>query len=147
MRSVALIVVLVLPSAALAHKMDVTAAIPEADPTTVREVTGYDDETPAEGATVELLATDGSVAASGTTNENGVCVLPRPRAGRYRVRVADDGGHAAAVTLDVPESAAELAEARTERRNRWLMAAVGLAVIAGGTVLVRRLMRRPQPVG
>jgi hypothetical protein len=37
--------------------------------------------------------------------------------------------------------------ARTERRNRWLMAALGLAVIAGGTIVVRRVLRRPaQPV-
>jgi hypothetical protein len=143
MRLTILLAVLLAPSAARAHRMDVTAAIPSSAPATVRVEAGYEGDDPAQEATVRLLDGAGRVVADGTTDERGVCVLPRPSAGAYTVRVDDGQGHRAEVVLTVPSSETELAEARTGQRNRWAMTAAGLAVIAGGTVLARWLFRKP----
>ena len=114
------------------------------DGATVRVVAGYEGDEPAEAAKVTLTDAAGAVVAEGTTDAKGLCVLPRPKAGAYQLAVDDGAGHRAELTLPVPESEAEVT-ARTERRNRWLMAAVGLAAIAGGTAVARLLRRKPAP--
>jgi hypothetical protein len=139
----ALLLTLLVPSAAFAHKMEVAAAIPPAAPTTIRVEAGYEGDEPAQQAAVTLLDAAGGVTASGTTDDRGVCTLPRPRGGTYTVRVDDGSGHRAEVALTVPEVEAEVAEARTERRSRWGMAGVGLGLIGGLTVVARRLLRKP----
>lgn len=132
---------LVLPEAAWAHSMLVEAKV-EA---TLRVVVGYEDETPAEDAKVTLAAADGRAIAEAKTDATGTCTFPRPAAGSYSL-IADDGaGHRTAVPLAVPESEAEIAEARSARRNRWLMGGIGLAAIALGTVAARRLAVKTRP--
>jgi hypothetical protein len=129
-----------LPGAAAAHRMDVTAT---ADATTVRVVVGYDDETPSEGATVTVTDAAGKEVATGTTDATGLWVFPRPPGGKYFVAANDHAGHKVPpLLLTIPESEAELASAATEKRNRWLMTAAGLAVIAGLTVLLKRVIRK-----
>jgi hypothetical protein len=129
------------PALAQAHKMEVEA---KTDGATVRVVAGYEGDEPTEGAKVTLADAAGAVVAEGTTDTKGLCVLPRPKAGAYTLAVDDGAGHRAELALPVPESEAEVT-ARTERRNRWLMAALGLAAIAGGTAVARLLRRRPAP--
>lgn len=132
---------LLAPAVAQAHKMEVEA---KTDGATVRVVAGYEGDEPTEGAKVTLAGAAGAVVAEGTTDAKGLCVLPRPKAGVYRLAVDDGAGHRAELTLPVPESEAEVT-ARTERRNRWLMGALGLAAIAGGTAVARLLRRKPHP--
>jgi hypothetical protein len=132
---------LLAPAVARAHKMEVEA---KTDGATVRVVAGYEGDEPAEGAKVTLTDAAGAVMTEGTTDAKGLCVLPRPRAGTYRLVVDDGAGHRAELALPVPESEAEVT-ARTERRSRWLMAALGLAAIAGGTAVARLLRRKPGP--
>jgi hypothetical protein len=129
---------LLAPASASAHRMEVEAT---ADGPTIRVVAKYEGGDPADGARVTLTDAAGAVAAEGRTDAAGLCVLPRPRAGAYTLVVDDGGGHRVELALPIPESEAEVT-ARTDRRNRWLMAALGLAAIAGGTVVVRRLLRR-----
>ena len=127
------------PVAAHAHKMDMVAT---PDERVVRVVVGYDDDTPCEGATVTLANAAGDVIATGTTNERGVCEFERPAAGIYTIRANDHAGHKASVELPLPQSEAERVSAATVRRNRWLMMAAGLAMIAGVTLVLRRVVRR-----
>lgn len=129
---------LAFPHTARAHSMLVEAKVEAM----LRVVVGYEDETPAEDAKVTLARADGSVVAEAKTDATGTCTFARPAAGSYSL-IADDGaGHRTAVPLAVPESEAEIAEARSARRNRWLMGGLGLAAIALGTLAARRLAVR-----
>lgn len=139
--TLALAGLLLAPAVAQAHKMEVEA---RTDGAAVWVVAGYEGDEPAEGAKVTLADAAGAAVAEGTTDATGLCVLPRPKAGTYQLAVDDGAGHRAELTLPVPESEAEVT-ARTERRNRWLMTAVGLAAIAGGTAMARLLRRKPHP--
>ncbi|HVK16000.1 MAG TPA: SpaA isopeptide-forming pilin-related protein [Fimbriiglobus sp.] len=139
--AVAIIGLLFAPTVARAHKLEIEA---KTDGAAVRVVAGYEGDEPAEGAKVTLTDAAGAVAAEGTTDAKGLCVLPRPKAGTYQLAVDDGAGHRAELTLPVPESEAEVT-ARTEQRNRWLMATLGLAAIAGGTAVTRLLRRKPGP--
>jgi hypothetical protein len=127
------------PSAARAHKMELEVTVAGG---VVRAVAGYEDGTPSEGAAVTLASAAGAVVASGTTDEKGVCELPRPPAGRYTVTANDHAGHKVTLTLDVPASEAEVSSSATAKRNRWLMTAAGLAAIAALTLALRRAVRR-----
>lgn len=132
------------PGTASAHRMLVDAKVGPADVTV--EV-GYEDDIPAEDATVKLLDAAGAVVATAKTDARGVARVARPKAGTYTVAADDGGGHRTKLALTVPESDAEIAEARTERRNRWATGAAGVAVILAGSLFARRLLaRKPQPV-
>jgi hypothetical protein len=130
--------VLLAPAAVSAHRLEVEA---RAEGDTIRVVAWYEGDEPAEGATVTLTDAAGTVAAGGTTDAAGLCLLPRPGAGEYALVVDDGAGHRAKLMLVLSANEQEMAEARTERRNRWLMAAIGLAVIAGATAVAWRRRR------
>lgn len=134
MRAMAVAVLLIGPAVASAHRMDVAVVVgPGGLTVTVR----YEDETPADGATVTL-----SSGAVGTTDERGVCVLPRPAAGTYTLTAADGVGHRATLEVAVPESEDEIATVATAKRNRWLMALAGLALIGGGAMVAKWMGQR-----
>jgi len=61
---------------------------------------GFDDDTPAQGARVVILDAAGSEAARGTTDEKGVCRLPKLPAGKYTATV-ESLGHRDEVPFDV----------------------------------------------
>lgn len=137
MRS-ALLVVLLSPMSAFAHKLEIVAKLPADAPTELRVEVGYDDGTPAEGATVTLTDRAGKPVAEGATDDKGVCVLERPKAGWYTLTADDGAGHRAVVrpkigdvgTTEPPPS-----------RPAVPMTVVGLAVIVGGTLFVWWLVR------
>lgn len=132
------------PGAARAHRMDVEVTVTGA---VFQVVVGYEDETPSEGAAVTVATAGGEVVGSGRTDAKGVYELPRPPAGRYTVTANDHAGHTAAVTLDVPADEAELKSVATDKRDRRLMTAAGLAVIAAFTLALRRAARRVPAAG
>lgn len=143
---VAAAVAMAAPSAASAHAMEVSAKVGPPHPNQVRVDAGYEYGDPADGATVTLTDAADTEIARGKTGADGACLLPRPKAGLYKVTVDDGAGHRESVLLDVPASEGELAAAATAKRNRWLMAATGLAAIAGMTVLARKfLAAKPRP--
>jgi hypothetical protein len=127
---------LLLPSGAAAHglRADVT---PTADP--IRVEAGYDDGTPADDARVTVTAADGTVVASGKTDERGVWSFPKPGPGSYTVAV-ESAGHRDAVGLEVPEAALPTVFARF-RLNKTVAIILGLALILGGTLLFIRVGR------
>ena len=133
---------------AFAHRLIV-------DPTPVgdrlRVEAYYEDDTPAQYAKVTVVV-DGRTVAEGQTDDRGVWTCPRPAPGTYTVRVADHG-HAGKETVVIPDpNASPLAvsadpdpprEDRSERtRTPWGRLAIGLAIIAGLTLVWRF---RPRP--
>jgi hypothetical protein len=125
--------------------MDVLAKAGHPDPAAVYVEAGYEYGDPAPDATVTLTNEVGSEVARGTTNERGVCSLPRPPAGTYTVTVDDGAGHRETLTLPVPMSESEIAAVASAKRNRWLASAGGLAAIAGLTLAARRVARKTPP--
>ena len=140
---VSLAAFLLTPAAALAHRMDVEAKITAAEPTVVRVEAGFEEADPAQEAKVTITDAAGSTVAEGVTDQRGVCRLPRPPAGTYTVTVDGGDGHRTSVKLTVPESDADTAAVRTTPPNKWLMSAVGLAVIALAVFATRWLLRKP----
>lgn len=134
---VVLAAVLAAPSAAFAHRLLVTAT---AGPTEVLVAVRYEGGEEGEpGTKVTLSDAAGSVVASAVTDAAGTCRLPRPAPGTYTLAADDGAGHREAVPFAI---AADSVAAGSAERNRWLMSAVGLAVIAGVTWFARRLLRR-----
>ncbi len=132
-----LAVVFLAPQAAHAHRMDITCKV-ESE---LKIVVGYEDDTPAEQAKVTLADAAGTVVAEATTDDRGVCTIPRPRAGTYTL-IADDGsGHRGRIEVPVPQSESEIAEVQTAKRNRWLMGAAGLLGIGGLTFAAKKWLR------
>jgi hypothetical protein len=134
---VVLAAVLAAPPAAFAHRLLLAAT---AGPAEVQVKVTYDDGEPGDvGTKVTLTDAAGAVVAAVKTDDAGVCRFPRPKPGTYTLTADDGAGHRATIPLVVAD---EPVAAGSAERNRWLMSAVGLAVIAGGTALARWLLRR-----
>ena len=133
---------LLTPSTTYAHKLIVDAQIRPDAPTTLSIETHYDPDEPAEGVKITVQDGDGKMVAEGKSDAKGVCQLPRPTGGTYRI-IADDGqGHRAEMSLEVPASEAEVVKVKSERRNPWLMSAVGISMIAVAVAGLRRRRKR-----
>ena len=115
----------------------------------------YEDDTPAQSARVTVII-DGKTVAEGQTDDKGVWTCPKPAPGTYTVRVVDHG-HAGKETVVIPDPnasppvvTADLGpptEERSEKtRTPWGRLAIGLAVIAGLTLLWRWRPRARNPV-
>jgi hypothetical protein len=129
MRSVLLLFFTVVPASA--HALQVEATQRGA---MLVVVVGYDDDTPAAGAKVQLIAVSGSTLQE-TTDDTGTVRFPMP-VGRVRI-VADDGqGPRCEVEFgtEVP--------APKERVPPGVRTGGGLAVILALTLLLRRRLRR-----
>src|SRR5438105_6950975 len=64
----------------------------------------YDEGTAVPNAKVELVDAKDEVVESAITDKEGRCVLRRPGAGKYEVRVDAGAGHRARKKIDVPAS-------------------------------------------
>jgi hypothetical protein len=113
------------PARAVAHDLRVVVKLL---PDRVQVEAGYDDDTPAEAAKVILTDSQGTVVAEGSTDERGVCHLPKLGPGRYTAKVVS-AGHADTVAFEV---GSDLEQFSGWRMNRM----VGLAVGVGGLVLI-----------
>ena len=135
-------VALLTPSPMYAHKLIVDAQIRPDAPTTLSIEAYYDPDEPADDVKITLQDSAGNIVAEGRSDAKGVCRLPRPTGGTYRI-VADDGqGHRAEMSLEVPASEAEVVKVKSERRNPWLMSAVGISMIAVAVAGLRRRRKR-----
>ncbi len=123
---------LLTPGTALAHAMSATV---EVRPDAVRVVVYFEDDLPAELATVTVTDATGAEVASGTADERGVCSLPLLPAGDYKL-VAESAGHTATVAFTVAAAPTavpvEYAAPRADRE-------FGLALGAGGLLGVSAL--------
>jgi hypothetical protein len=113
--------------------------------TEVKVVVGYEDETPAERASVTLRNAAMVVVTEAATDEKGVCAFARPQPGTYLLVAEDDTGHRATLDLVVPGTPDAVLETATPPRNRWAMGALGMGVILLGSVVGRRFLARKSP--
>lgn len=105
----------------------------------------YDNDLPADNTKV-ILYRDKVVISEGKTDERGLCQLPIPLAGNYRVEVNAGGGHRIEVTFEIaaePIVAAGETKEQSQRR-RWIGMTLGLCLIFVSTVLARRWLK-PKP--
>jgi hypothetical protein len=105
----------------------------------------YDNDTPADAATVRVLL-DGRVVKEGKTDERGVWTTDCPAAGKYRLRATDGGGHQAEIDFDIvasgePQQAGTTKEEVSQRR--WTGALLGLAVVGVLTLAGRWFLKQP----
>lgn len=133
-------ILVVAPSAALAHKMELRAT-PTADHR-LRVEAAYEGGDPSDDAIVTLTDAAGAIIAEGTTDADGVCILPQPPEGTYTLTADDGAGHRAQVSLSIPWTEIPC-DTRWATIRYWSTTLLGLAIIAGLTLLARRLMRKP----
>ena len=123
---------LVSPETARAHAMGATVEV-RAD--AVRVVVYFEDDLPAELATVTVTDAAGAEVASGTTDERGVCALRVLPPGEYTL-AAKCAGHTATVAFAVAsapgDAPVEYAKPRADRE-------LGLVLGAGGLLGVSAL--------
>src|SRR5262245_50742102 len=117
------------PGQAAAHALTLVVKFPPDSPDVTVE-TGFDDDTPAEGAKVVVTAADGSVVAEGKTNEKGVYKFAKPKPGRYTATV-ESIGHRDSVEFEVAGTAEEY---RGWRLDPVLGLAIGVVGLLGGSV-------------
>src|SRR5262245_20198767 len=110
---------------AFAHKMHVHATVTDLAVQVTAEFEGG-EFVPA-GAKVRLLDGNDVEVAAGELDQAGECRLSRPAPGTYSVTVDDLAGHFEKVLLVIREGETGVVE--SPRRNRYLMAALGLALI------------------
>ena len=143
--------VLLLPSAASAHKMELVAKFPIGRPV-VRVEVGFEGDEPAEGARVRLLDSAGAVVAEGTSDAHGVCELPRPAPGEYTLVANDGDGHQAKLAVVVPPST-NLEPVEVGRRSSLsgrvvsALAGVGLIALAAFALILVLKRRSRTPPG
>lgn len=129
---------------ALAHSM---SADVEVRAGTVRVLVYFEDDLPAELATVSVTDAAGAEVAAGTTDERGVWAFAAPAAGEYRL-TARCAGHVATQTFSVAAPAAPAADAEpigytAPRVNRARGLAIGAGGLLGLSALFWVFRRRP----
>lgn len=135
-----LLTVMVTPLMALAHAVIVQVKI-EADRVTVEA--SYDDETPAEEATITVKDTAGQVVATGQTDDRGLWRFPRPKPGEYVVMADAGAGHVKQVTVTIPVDDTPLSPTPPARQwSRWLVSLAGVVIIIGLTIAWQQWKRR-----
>ncbi len=110
---------------------------------TVQLLAYFEEDVPAEFADVTVTDADGNIVLTGKTDERGVWTFPRPKPGRYTI-TAKLVGHVVKAPLPI-DGAAEEAVTPTDRRNKWVGLALGVAGllgVSGASWLLRRRTRR-----
>lgn len=114
----------------------------------VETLSFYDDDTPCQKGTVNVLHGK-KVIATGTTNEKGLWSFPRPAPGDYVVTINDGAGHFARREMTVPGAKTVAPGTRVSdgptRESftaiRWVGLVIGLVVIAGFAWMARAFLR------
>src|SRR5207237_711681 len=97
--AVALVLVAGFAGPAAAHAIDAEAKLKDG---TVTVEAFYDDNTPAENATVTITDPGGKVVAEGKTDARGVWAFPAPPPGKYNMVVDAGAGHRKTKELTIP---------------------------------------------
>lgn len=93
---------------AAAHALDAEAKLKNG---VVRVEAFFDDDTPAERASVTVTDAGGKVIAEGKTDERGVWSFPAPPPGKYKMVVDAGAGHRKVKDLTIPEQAKKTTDA------------------------------------
>ena len=112
---------------------------------TLRIEAWFDNETPADGAKVKLLANKKTLHEA-ITDERGLCSIPTPALGSYLIEVNAGGGHRTEVAFsleaEVSEQTAGADKESVSQRRIW-GAIIGLGVIVALTFAGRLAFRKP----
>lgn len=128
------------PGSACAHKMEVQATLKsatEGQPTRIEVEAWYEFDDSASGKAI-LTGPDGQELATAELDaEKGTCTFPltHPRPGTYKITVDDGAGHREWVILTLADDHPAVVSVQSVRRNRWLMGAIGLGIIAVLTIV------------
>jgi nickel transport protein len=132
--SLAVVLTLLVPAAALAHAMDFECRL-QGGKLWIEAY--FEDDAPAQQALVRVLDAEQREAIRGKTDADGKWSCAAPPPGRYRVIVDAGAGHRAEHPITVPETNSSeqrvsLGGARAEHTQfPWLKAALGVGTIAG----------------
>ncbi|AWM41287.1 hypothetical protein GobsT_00900 [Gemmata obscuriglobus] len=131
---------LLCPGTAHAHAM---RADVEVRSEVVRVVVYFEDDLPADRATVTVTNAAGAEIVSGTADEHGVYSFPPPPPGEYKL-VANSTGHTARLTFVVAQTAeaGASAEFTTPSVNRPLGLALGVGGLLSASALFWFFRRR-----
>lgn len=96
----------------------------------LRVTAGYDDDSPAEGATIVLENERQEIIAQGKTDERGLWSCPLPPPGVYLLR-AESVGHAATRELTIGSAITQAASLpANEPGTPWTKVLIGMGAIA-----------------
>ncbi|HEY1189797.1 MAG TPA: carboxypeptidase-like regulatory domain-containing protein [Gemmata sp.] len=129
------------PGTARAHAMSATVEVRAEG---VRVIVYFEDDLPADLATVSVTDATGTEVATGTTDERGVWSCAALAPGEYTL-TAKSTGHVTTVTFSVapPESGPAQTHFAAPRTNRALGLAVGAGGLLGLSALFWFFRRRP----
>lgn len=102
----------------------------------------YDNDLPADNCKVILYRGDTKLGEA-STDERGLCKLPVPAAGSYRIDVNAGGGHRTEQLFEIAAEPVVIAGESREgtQRKRWLGMLTGICIIVICTVLGRRWLK------
>ena len=95
----------------------------------------FNDEIPADDAEVTLRGADGTVIATGRTDDTGTWKHPTPPPGSYQLHIKALAGHEKTVTVVLAPAATEADEPPPDNTLAWLIAGVVVGVAAVSLVL------------
>ncbi|MBA4188844.1 MAG: hypothetical protein C0467_12675 [Planctomycetaceae bacterium] len=124
---VAVVGVALSPAQADAHDLRLVVKLPPETPDVLLTEAGFDDESPADEATVTIIDSNGTVIAEAKTDERGMCRFARPGPGKYTAKIVAFG-HRDKVEFDVAGPEIEYRGWRPDQT-------IGLAVGVGGLLL------------
>lgn len=133
MRLLSLVIILVSTSNLFAHRLLLITKLEEKH---VRVEAFFEDDSPGDDATVQILDESGKVIVEGKTDSTGVYTFPNPPAGKYRVKVSCVG-HVGEAQLEAGPTREELT------RTPWFRVGLGLGVITALTLIWRSQRKSP----
>jgi len=129
------VVLLVTPTLAQAHNMTVVAEVRPEQTDRVQVHAFFDDTTDASEARVRVRDGEGKEVAIGATDAKGLWSFPRPRPGKYTIRV-EYVGHDRELILELPDDTSP-AFLSTRQPSVILGLAIGLILLLGGSYALR----------
>lgn len=138
---------------ASAHGLGIEARLQDS---TVHIQVYYDDNSPVSNGKLRLLDAANLLLLEGTTNAQGLFSFPSPPVGKYRVEVHVDDGHFTKTTIAIPPPSSSdassenamvsdgLSRADRTGARKWVMALIGLLILALGTMALKWFAKKRQ---
>jgi len=149
----ALVFPLLTAQIASAHGLGIEARLQDS---TVHIQVYYDDNSPVSNGKLRLLDAANLLLLEGTTNAQGLFSFPSLPVGKYRVEVHVDDGHFTKTTIAIPPPSSSdassenamvsdgLSRADRTGARKWVMALIGLLILALGTMALKWFAKKLQ---
>jgi hypothetical protein len=89
----------------------------------------FDTDLPADDAAVTLRGPDGTVVATGKTDDTGTWKCPKPAPGTYQLHVKAFGSHEKTVPIPIEAPPVEPTERPSPSESGWVWVAAGVMAI------------------